>query len=1094
MKKKLNGRYSPREGILKILLKMKLITIFLLVAFAATSSNSYSQGTKFNLRLNDVTVKDVFQQIEENSEFILLYNEKSVDLNRKVNVRVKDETVESVLEQVFRGTGNTWKVYDRQIVLLAANETETSEGIVVQIENVLQQQPRREINGAVKDANGIPLPGVSVVVKGTTTGTITENNGNFTLQILMDANTLLFSFVGMKPQEVEIAGRTTINVVLEEDIFGIDEVVAIGYGTLSKKEVSSSIVQISKDDFQKGAVADPMELLVGKVAGLNIDNSSASPHSTSNFQIRGATSITAGNSPLVVIDGVAGGNMRNLATQDIESITVLKDGASAAIYGTRGANGVILITTKLGADGGAGTFNVSYDSYFSVNLMHKLPETLGYDEFLERDRGIDYGYKHDWLGALKRDFSYDNNQYISMTGSTSKSKYNISLNYVDKTALDLANERTQYGARFSLSQNTLNDLLELSTIFNVSGVDSKNGSSGILGTVTVNPTMPIWNDDGTYYHPTTSTGATNPVENANDITVGNNTVYVLGTVQAKLQLIRNEYHSMNTTANYTIDFNDNKYHNYLPSTHATSEWEGYAGRATLSDSRDWIKQFEWTTNYTLDKGVHLLRGVAGYSFTENFSEDMSMTNNNFAFDQFLYHAIGSGTWLKEGKANMSSNKQSSRLIALFGRVNYSWNDLLTATASLRYEGSSRFGVNKKWGYFPAISGAWEISNMPFMESFKDKISSLRLRASYGVTGRRAGSNYQSIQTYTSRNTYYLMDNEWVMAYAPSKNANYDLQWELGIASNIGIDFDVFKRLRGSIEYFDRRSENLLYTYTAPQPPFVYPTILVNLGSTKNTGLEVSLDGDVFKQKDFSWRMNGTYSYGTSILTKLSDDVYKASYLDLMQRGGLGTSEYYFRIVEGGKIGQLYGYQHAGINDAGELLVMSKEGEAIPKTAADNSDKVYIGNTAPKHFFSWSNIVRYKNWDLNLLFRGAAGMDMWNGQLFNIGLKGSTANNVLRTAYTKYDHITSDGSILSSFFLEKGDWVKLERVSVGYNLKFKNNAVKSMYWYLSANNLFTLTGFTGVDPSTATSIGLTPGITGTSVLSTTQITLGTSIKF
>jgi TonB-dependent starch-binding outer membrane protein SusC len=952
------------------------------------------------------------------------------------------------------------------------------------------------ISGKVTDISGSSLPGVTVIVKGSNQGTVTGADGNFLLSGIPGNATLVFSFIGMKTQEIPVSGKNYINVAMAEEFIGLEEVVAIGYGTLSKKEISSSIVNVSKENFQKGAASDPMELIIGKVAGLNIDESSTSPHSSSNYQIRGATSITAGNSPLVVIDGVAGGNMNNLATQDIESITVLKDGASAAIYGTRGANGVILITTKQGAEGGAGTLDVSYNSYFAVNLMHKLPDVLGYDEYLERKRGIDYGYHDDWLGALKRDFSYDDNQYLSISGTTSKSKYNISLNYVDKTGLDKANAETQYGARVAFSQKTLNELLELNTTFNVKGVDSDNGSSGIAGIVTMNPTQPIWNADGTGYdHPLTSTGATNPVENANDVTDTGSDIFILGTLGAKLQLLKNEKHTLNTTANYTIDFRDGKSYYYRPSTHATSAWDGNKGSASLGDSRNWTKQFEWTANYTFKSVDHLLRGVAGYSFTENMSESMSMTNYDFAFDQFLYNSIGSGTWLAAGKAGMSSGKNSSRLVALFGRVNYSWKELLTATASLRYEGSSRFGTNKKWGYFPAVSAAWEIANMPFMANLKDKISSLKLRASYGVTGRRAGSDYQSIQTYTSRNTYYLMDGTWIMAYAPSKNANPELQWELGISSDIGIDFDIFHRLRGSIEYFDRRSENLLYTYTAPQPPFVYSSILVNVGSTKNTGFEVSLEGDVIKKKDFSWQMNGTYSYGTSVLTKLSTDVYKATYLDLMQRGGLGTSEYYFRIVEGGKIGELFGYKHAGVSDTGELLVWSKEGEAITKSAADNSDKVYIGNTAPKHFFSLNNTVGYKNWDLSILCRGAAGMKMWNGQLMNIGLKGSTANNVLRTAYTTYDHITSDGSMLSSFFLEKGDWVKIDRVTLGYNFSFKSKTyIKSMYWYLSANNLYTFTGFTGVDPSTATSIGLTPGITGSVALSTTQITLGTTIKF
>lgn len=958
-----------------------------------------------------------------------------------------------------------------------------------------ESQQAFSISGRVTDRSGAPLPGVTVTVKGSTNGTLTDAEGKYTIPNISSGTVLVFSFVGLKTQEITVSGQTNIDLELSEDSVALQEVVIVGYGSMTKKEISSSIVSVKKENFQKGAVSDPMELLVGKVAGLNIDNSSASPHSSSSFQIRGATSITGGNSPLIVIDGIAGGNMGTLAVQDIESIVVLKDAASAAIYGTRGANGVILITTKMGSEGGKGSFDVDYNSYFSANIMHKLPESLGYEEFVERARGIDYGYHDNWLGALKRDFSYDNNQYLSISGATDKSRYSISFNYINKTALDKANENTRYGVRISHSQKTLNDLLELGTIINLRATDALTGSNGITGTVFMNPTQPIWNEDGTYYHPTTSTNATNPVEEANIVTNGNNTVFATGTIEAKLKLINTGNHILTTSANNTIDFNTNKSHYYYPSTGATSAWNGYAGHAALGNTRAWTNQFEWTTNYTYNNGDHLLRGVAGYSFTENFSESMSMDNYDFAYDQFLYNDIGAGTYLAAGKADMESDKNSSRLVGVFGRVNYSWKELLTATASLRYEGSSRFGMNKKWGYFPAVSASWEIANMPFMANLRDKISSLKLRASYGVTGRQAGSNYASLQTYNSKNTYYYMDGAWVAAYGPSKNANPNLAWELGISSDIGIDFDIFKRFRGSIEYFDRRSEDLLSSYSAPQPPFIFNSILVNLGSTKNTGMELSLDGDIVRMNNLFWGMNVTYSYGTTILTKLSNDVYQASYIDLLSRGGLGTSEYYFRIVEGGNIGEIYGYKHAGVDENGELLVWSKEGEAIPKTAADNSDKQYIGNTAPKHFFSWTNTLKYKNWDLSIFSRGAAGMKMWNGQLMNNGLKGSAAQNVLRTAYTKYDYITSDGSILSSFFLENGAWFKIEKISIGYNIPFKNkNLVKSMYWYLSADNLHTFTGFTGVDPSTATSIGLTPGITGSTALITTQVTLGTNIKF
>jgi TonB-dependent starch-binding outer membrane protein SusC len=571
---------------------MRLVTFLLLVTFLnVLADKTYSQNAPLSIEMYNTSIQKVLQNIESQSESFFMYSSKMIDVNQKVNIRVVEADMTEVLDKLLANTGIEYSVKGRQILLYDKDSDKT-------INN--QQET---ITGRIIDSQtGEGMPGVNVLVKGTTTGAISSADGRYSLRVADRNATLVFSFIGYVNQEIPINNRMVVDVALIAEMLGLDEVIVVGYGSMSKKEISSSIVSVNNEEFQKGAVSDPMELLVGKVAGLNIDRSSASPHSTSSFQIRGATSITGGNSPLIVIDGVAGGNMGTLATQDIESITVLKDAASAAIYGTRGANGVVLITTKIGSEAGRGSYDVTYNSYFSANLMHELPESLGYNEYRERARGIDYGYQDDWLGALKRDFSYNNNQYLSISGSSDKSRYSISLNYIDMTALDKANESTRYGVRFVHTQKTLNDLLEIGTTMNVRATDAKTGSNGIPGTVFMNPTQPIWNDDGTYNHPTTSTGATNAVENANTITNGNNTVFVTGTLQARLQLIKNYNHTLNTSANYTVDFNNNKAHYHLPSTHATSEWNGYKGSASLSSSRNWNKQFEWTANYSFIRG------------------------------------------------------------------------------------------------------------------------------------------------------------------------------------------------------------------------------------------------------------------------------------------------------------------------------------------------------------------------------------------------------------------------------------------------------------------------------------------------------------
>jgi hypothetical protein len=336
----------------------------------------------------------------------------------------------------------------------------------------------------------------------------------------------------------------------------------------------------------------------------------------------------------------------------------------------------------------------------------------------------------------------------------------------------------------------------------------------------------------------------------------------------------------------------------------------------------------------------------------------------------------------------------------------------------------------------------------------------------------------------------------VSGYGITRNANSNLRWETAEVFDIGFDFELFKKISGSIEYFDRRSNNLLYTYTAPQPPYIYSSLQLNLGSTKNIGMELSLQYKAIQKKDFRLAVDGTYSYGMSWLTSIGNSVFKASYIDLYSRGGLGNADYYFRLENGTRIGEMYGYKHAGVDENGELLVYNKDGNKVTKTNAAAADKVYIGNTMPKHVFSLNVNLSYKQWDLAINGRGAAGMMIWNNQLMSYGLKGVASENVLKTAYTKYGHINSDGSMVTSFFLQKGDWFKIERITLGYNFNFKQNkaGITKLYVYAAATNLFTFTGFDGVDPSTVTSIGLTPGISGSTNLYTTKATLGLRFNF
>ena len=963
------------------------------------------------------------------------------------------------------------------------------------------------VTGTVSDPGGDVLIGATVSVKGhQSNATATDIDGVYTLKNVPEDGTLVFSYVGFGSVEEKVNGRTTINVVMKEDTEILDELIVVGYGSLSRKELSSSVTQVNKDDFQQGAMNNAMEMLTGKVAGLNVSNTSAAdPNASSSLQVRGATSISAGNGPLVVIDGVTGGDIRTLAPQDIESMTVLKDADSAAIYGTRGANGVILVTTKKGA-GEPGKPIVTYESYAAMSIARDKPEVLSPYEWRLARRGNDYGASTDWYSLITRDVSYDTNQYVSIDGNLANGGYyTASLNYKQANGLDIVSKRQEFGGRTAVSANLLDNHLRISASLNARRVNEDWGDSGMFDTALgMNPTIPVFNEDGSYYQPTSPTDIKNPVQQLKVNTSKGWRNYLLGTADVKYSIWSNENHNLSTTLSYSYDYNDLKSDYYTPSTSGESYWGGYAGRASNQYQKWWTARLEWIGNYGYVNDDHDFKLMGGYSFERTNWEQMFMQNNNFTFDNPLWYGIGAGSWLSDGKATMYGGRTESKLIGFFGRANYSWKEMLIASASIRYEGSTKFGADKKWGAFPSASIAWEMAQAPFLKDYPETVQSLKPRFSYGETGRSDFAAYQSLTTYSTppseanfwQGDQYLIDGSWIQAYMPSNNANPLLAWEKVTSTNYGVDFMFFNRLYGSIEYYDRRSRDLLYTYTAPQPPYMYPSILVNVGTIKNTGVELVLNGDIIVNQPCTWSSTINYSYSTSKLTKLSNSIYQASYLDLYQKPGIGTSEYFFRVEEGGKVGQFYGYEYAGYDESHNMLVYNKDGEKITASSADPNDKRYIGNGAPSHFLTWSNSLKWKNFDLNLMFTGAFGFEIFNMRKYGMGLQGSGSDNLLRSAYLEDKDVWSGGGVISSYFLEKGDYFKLENITLGYTVPLKNRRLlDNLRVYVSARNIFTLTKYSGTDPSAVPSTGVTPGVDVSSAYPTaTQLTLGVTLKF
>ncbi|MDE7160079.1 MAG: SusC/RagA family TonB-linked outer membrane protein [Muribaculaceae bacterium] len=956
----------------------------------------------------------------------------------------------------------------------------------------------QSVQGTVSDPSGDVLIGVTVSVKGDQrNATMTDMEGHYRLNNVPADGTLVFSYVGFQGVDAKVGGRTVVDVVMHEDSEILDEVVVVGYGSLSRKEISSSVVQVNSSDFQKGAMNNPMEMITGKVAGLNVSSTAAAnPNGSADLQVRGATSLSAGNGPLIVIDGVAGGDIRTLAPQDIESMSVLKDAASAAIYGTRGANGVILITTKKGT-GQPGAPVVTYDSYAAVAFAKDRPKVLSPYEWRLARRGNDYGASTDWYSLITRDASYDTNQYISIDGSLANGGYyTASVNYKNANGLDIVSKREEFGGRAAVAANTLANHLRFSASINARRVNEDWGDDGMFDTALgMNPTIPVFNEDGTYFQPTSPTDIKNPVQQLKVNTSQGARTYLLGSADVKYSIWSNDKHSVSTTLSYSYNYNDLKSGYYTPTTSGESYWGGYAGRASIHYQKWWTNQVEWIANYSFRSDDHDVKVVGGYSFQRSMWEQMFEQNNNFTFDGPKWDGIGSGSWLGDGKAQMYAGKSESRLVGFFGRVNYAWRDMLFASASIRHEGSTKFGADKKWGSFPSVSVAWEMAGAPFLADYVQTVQSLKPRFSYGVTGRSDFDAYRSLATYSPSGTY-LIDGQWITGYRPSNNANPNLGWEKLSSINVGVDFMFFNRIYGAIEFFDRRSQDLLYNYTAPQPPYVYPDILVNVGTTRNTGVELAITADAVTNQPVTWTTGINYSYGTTKLTKLSNSIYQASYLDLYRKPGVGTAEYFFRVEEGGRIGQFWGYEYAGYDENHNMLVYDAAGEKIPAASANPEDKRYIGDGAPKHFLTWTNTLKWKNFDLSLMFNGAFGFEIFNMRRYGMGLKGSGSDNVLRSTYLADRDVWSGGGVISSYFLERGDYFKLENVTLGYTVPIRDRKlIDSLRVYLSAKNLFTLTGYTGTDPSAVTSTGITPGIDVTSAYpAATQLTLGVTLRF
>lgn len=964
-----------------------------------------------------------------------------------------------------------------------------------------------KVTGTVTDPGGEPLVGVSV--KAGATGAITDIDGKYSVDVA-SSGTISFSYVGFETIMEKVNGRKTINVTLKEKNDVLNEVVVIGYGTMDKKELTSAISHVGEKDFLTISSLDPSMMIQGKVAGVSITNTGAGdPNNQASIQIRGVSSRSAGLGPLVVIDGVPGGNLTNINPNDIASFDILKDGAASAIYGTRGSNGVIVVTTKKGTKDG--NMHTSYSGMASWDVIKNELKMMNADEYRDvrlgwGDTGVDLGGNYDWLDGVSRT-GFTTQHTLSMSGGNAQSNYRVSVDYRNAHGIDLRSKREEYGARASMMHTTKGGLFTLTANVAPRIIYRDQADWSVFkDAIEANPTTPLMDPENParYYNFQGQVVGSNPVERQK-LEKDHGDTKLLdwdGTVKLNLLPLLLKDGKGNHNLSTQVMFADHQYDNnnswFRPSTSTICINNGHDGEASRSYSKERQYVLEWLTNYTGTFGKHNVKGMAGYSYQYSQYEGLSNENKDFPNDGLTYNNMVTGEYAKEeGKVLMGSYKNDCKLIAFFGRVSYDFDGKYMFTASLRHEGSSKFGVDNKWGNFPAVSAGWRISQESFMKDVK-WINDLKLRADYGVTGNQDFGSYNSLNTMKGFG-YYFYNGKYFQVWGPSKNVNPDLKWEKGKNWNIGIDFSLFNnRVYGSFNYFNRKQQDLLGNYKVSVPPYLFDETFVNVGTMKNTGFEFDINVKAVTTKDFSYDFNVVGATMSNKFVDFSNSQYVGQdYYDVA-----GTSDpypYYYlqRIQKGKSIGNFYMWKYAGHTTDGEWLVYDKDGDIIRASQASDADRQKVGNGMPKFTMSTSQNFRYRNFDLSLFFRGAFGYDIFNIHDFYYGTRNFTGNRSHK-AYGKNFQISGTANpVVCDYFLEKGDYLKLDMVTLGYTFNPKScRFLDRVRLYGTMKNVFTLTKFSGVDPSTYQVNGLTPGAQGSRTYfpSTRQFIVGLQVDF
>ncbi|MFH4966526.1 TonB-dependent receptor [Gaetbulibacter sp. M235] len=1034
----------------RLLMNIMRTFIFLCCAtfFGLTPDNVVSQNSKIKIEEDKtLTVDEVFDLIMDQTDYRFFYEEGIFKDFPKVEVKKGIIGTNSLLKQsLSKGNLNVTVTPNKAIII---SEKSSNDFIV--------ERQGHEISGTITDSKGQPLPGANILEKGTTNGTQSDFDGNFILNIKDENAVLVISYIGFKTTEIVVGGQLELSIVLVEDSESLEEVVLIGYGKMKKSDLTGSISSISSKDFKKGVVFSAEQLLQGKVAGLSVIQSSGDPTSSASLRLRGGTSLSASNGPLVVVDGISGVDFNTIQPSEIISIDVLKDASACAIYGSRGANGVVIVTTNSNRKGKT----VKYDSYFATGKAANNLDLLSASEWRDYVKNenpigaVDFGGDTDWQKAIQQT-SIVTSHTLSFVNNGDDGGSRVSLNYLKNKGAIIKSGLERIGASLSGHQYTLNRKLRLEAGIHSTFDKSHGVSIGILNTIdfsvfqrtyNLNPTIPIRDANGEFTN-VSGVSYENPVEILTNRTSNNSQQRMFGYAKGELEILKGL--KWITTASYEYNSIQNRL--YIP-TYAVIIGQTDNGKAERSLSDFTNKQLETYFTYDLEfKDDHKLNLLMGYSYLDYTYEGFGAQRRGFDTDSFLYNNLGAG---QDVRANdVSSFKGQSKLISFFGRANYSYLNKYLLTASIRRDGSSRFGANNKWGLFPSASMAWKISEEPFMESTSEWLGNLKLRIGYGVTGNQDGiGEYKSISLMGAGGAPYYdaSTGTWKQSYGVIQNDNPDLKWESTSQFNLGIDFSLFKIFNGSLEIYNKKTSDLLYTYEVPQPPYLYGTMLANVGDLSNKGVEFTLNTNLLSKVDLNWNATLTLSHNTQKIEKLSNQTYQTDAIYSGSLHGLpGMSGQFAQVIkEGYAVGTFWGPKSTGIDANGQI------------TYANNGEAQDLGNAQPKFNFGFSTDLTYKKFDFQVALYGMSGQKVLNGTNMVISdINRLPINNVTDRALTS--GIESNAAY-SSQWIEDASFLRLQNVTVGYNFNAKNIGIEKCRISVTGENLFVITKYSGIDP-------------------------------